>query len=235
MASSFTILDSVTPEFPSIEEAELTPNGLLAVGGNLQADTLITAYRSGIFPWYDQESPIMWWSPDPREVLLPGDQHWSRSMRRMRRDSADANLRITTDTEFESVVEACSRSEKEGIWITDEMRDAYLELNRLGIAHSLEIWQKDTLVGGLYGVAAGAVFCGESMFHRISNSSKYVFLTLADQIFTQGFDFIDCQFETEHLRSLGTRSISRALYQKYLTKALLKEPVWPSVFDKNIG
>mgnify|MGYP006078867199 CR=1 FL=1 len=232
MASSFAVLDSNAPEFPGIEAAATNPNGLLAIGGNLDTDTLLLAYRSGIFPWYDQDSQIMWWSPDPREILLPDDQHWSRTMRRSFRD---ARFRISTDTNFEAVVEACSRNEEAGVWITDEMRSAYLELNRLGIAHSLEVWQEDTIIGGLYGVAIGSAFCGESMFHRVSNSSKLAFLCLADQLFAQGFEFIDCQFETDHLRSLGTRSVSRALYRKYLDKALLREPAWPSTFGRNIS
>ena len=218
--------------FPDPQSAETDPNGLLALGGNLSPQTLISAYSRGIFPWYDTDSPIMWWSPDPREVLMPGDQHWSRSMRKFKRDT---KLRISTDLAFDEVIQACSRSDEESAWITEEMQQAYIELHKQGFAHSLEVWQEDQLVGGLYGVALGSLFCGESMFSRASNSSKLAYLSLAEHLFNCGFSLIDCQFETDHLRSLGSKSIGRTEYLAHLDTALRTNPKWPSAFDFNLG
>ena len=220
-------LNPDTPEFPKVGSAAKDPNGLLAMGGDLSPALLMEAYSRGIFPWYDQDSPILWWSPDPREVVLPNQQHWSKSMRKMRKET---DLTLTTDTVFEEVITACARQEDPLRWVTEEMIDAYIELHRLGYAHSLEVWQQSELVGGLYGVAIGAAFCGESMFHSTSNASKFAFLTLADTLFDCGFHLIDCQFETEHLRSLGSCSIARS---KYIDQLTLAQPVkieWPGTF-----
>lgn len=217
------LLDPYKPVFPPARLALEEPAGLLAVGGNLLPETLMTAYRQGIFPWFDQGSPFCWWSPDPREVLLPGRQHWSRSMRKYARS---CSFELRTNTAFEQVMRACSRRHQGGFWITDEMIDAYASLHRAGYAHSLEAWRDDQLLGGLYGVQVGAIFCGESMFHRESNVSKLVFLCLADQLFQRGYHAIDCQFATDHLRSLGSQPIARADYLKLLAKSRDLQPGW---------
>lgn len=220
-------LNPGSPEFPEVESAAKDPNGLLAMGGDLSPALLIEAYSKGIFPWYDQYSPIMWWSPDPREVVLPNQQHWSKSMCKMRKET---DLKLTTDNAFQEVIEACARQEDQHRWVTEEMIDAYIELHRLGKAHSVEVWQEDQLVGGLYGVAIGATFCGESMFHSASNASKFAFLSLADTLFDRGFQIIDCQFETDHLRSLGSSAIPRSQYIEQLTLAQLVKIEWPDTF-----
>lgn len=221
------LLDPVKPVFPDPDQAMAYPDGLLAVGGNLQPDTLRAAYRQGIFPWFDRNSPICWWSPDPREVMLPGQQHWSRSMRRFRRNSS---LRIASNRAFEAVMRSCSRADQESAWITEEMIEAYLALHRIGLAHSLEAWDGEVLVGGLYGVQVGGVFCGESMFQKHTNASKLVLLTLADSLFSAGCKMIDCQFATEHLRSLGSRSIARTDYLRLLAQARNNPLNWNEVF-----
>lgn len=230
--------DDPAINFPDIGHAAEDPNGLLAIGGNLSITNLLRAYSEGIFPWYDQSSPILWWSPDPREILLPGDQHWSRSMRKVQRTE---NMSITSDLAFDEVIQACSRINKHqtnaqnDAWITEEMQQAYIQLHKAGHAHSLEVWQDNELIGGLYGVRIGAVFCGESMFSRVSNSSKLAFLSLAEHLFSAGFQLIDCQFETEHLRSLGTQAIARHQYKKLLSEALLNHAQWPSSFPSGLG
>lgn len=222
-------LDSQQPQFPDVNSATEAPNGLLAVGGELNSSLLITAYQSGIFPWFDQGSPVLWWSPDPREVVRPGDQHWSKSMQKMLRQS---EFSVTTDKDFKAVINACARQEDVNHWITDEMILAYSDLHKGKYAHSIEVWHKEDLVGGLYGVAVGSVFCGESMFHKANNASKLAFLALADTIFEAGFDLIDCQFETEHLRSLGSSCISRDHYMELLKNGLNKQIDWPDTFNQ---
>lgn len=226
-----SFLNPKNPLFPAAETASNAPNGLLAAGGNLLPDTLRKAYAQGIFPWFDDESPILWWSPDPREAVLPGAQHWSSSMRRFARRSG---LRVTSDRVFDQVVENCRNEHAEGVWITDEMRDAYCALHREGDAHSVEIWAGDDLVGGLYGVATGRIFCGESMFHRAANASKLAFLYLADTLFAHGFVLIDCQFRTDHLRSLGSRAVSRRHYLQLVRENSGDPPSWPKTFKANL-
>jgi leucyl/phenylalanyl-tRNA---protein transferase len=226
-------LDPLSRHFPEVETAAKDPNGLLASGGDLSAELLMEAYYSGIFPWYDQHSPILWWSPDPREVVSPGDQHCSKSMRKMLLKWDD--FEITTDKAFKRVITHCARQNDSNHWVTDEMIEAYTELHTLGHAHSLEVWRKDELVGGLYGVAVGAIFCGESMFHSVTNASKLAFLALADTLFSQGYQLIDCQFETDHLRSLGSGAISRKSYIEALTKARIMHLAWPDTFSTNLG
>lgn len=225
-------LDPPTRHFPEVESAAQDPNGLLASGGDLSPELLMEAYFSGIFPWYDQNSPILWWSPDPREVVLPGDQHWSRSMRKMLKGN---DFDITTDQAFGAVISQCARQNDSNHWVTDEMIEAYTSLHGLGYAHSLEVWQNNELVGGLYGVAIGAVFCGESMFHSVPNVSKLAFLTLSDTLFAQGYQLIDCQFETDHLRSLGSSAISRKDYIERLTEARVLQIDWPDTFSPNLS
>ncbi|PRB81583.1 leucyl/phenylalanyl-tRNA--protein transferase [Pseudomonas sp. MYb185] len=204
-------LDPDSLDFPPSHEALASPNGLLAVGGDLRPDRLLAAYRRGIFPWYEQGQPLLWWSPDPRTVVAPDAVHISRSMRKFLRKTP---LRITFDRDFAAVIRACAepRDYTDATWITEEMQQAYLELHRRGMAHSVEIWDEGELVGGLYGVALGKAFFGESMFSRRSNASKTAFLALARHLQAGGCELIDCQMPTEHLQSLGANEIPRAAF-----------------------
>ncbi|WP_345950456.1 leucyl/phenylalanyl-tRNA--protein transferase [Mucilaginibacter sp. PAMB04274] len=193
--------------FPNPELAE--PDGLLAVGGDLSARRLLLAYQHGIFPWYSDDTPILWYSPHERFVLHPHELKVSKSMRQVLRSG---RYKITTNRCFAEVIEACSqvpREGQDGTWITADMKQAYINLHQLGHAHSYEVWQDEQLVGGLYGVHAGRVFCGESMFSRASNASKTALITLCQ---TEQYHLIDCQLHTEHLESMGARMISRQDY-----------------------
>ena len=203
--------------FPSADHAMEEPNGLLAAGGDLSVPRLITAYRHGIFPWYAPGQPILWWCPDPRTVLWPNGLHVSRSMRKLIRQQ---RMRVTLDQDFSSVIRACAepRHYADGTWITPQMQQAYIDLHRAGIAHSVEVWQDGLLVGGLYGVALGKVFFGESMFSRASNASKLGFITLVEQLGQWGFELIDCQMPTDHLFSLGAESRPRAAFLHELAR-----------------
>lgn len=200
-------------EFPPAALAADDPPGLLAVGGDLRPERLLAAYAGGIFPWFSDESPILWWSPDPRMVLRPQDVHISHSMRRLIRQQrfAEAPLRLTMDRDFEAVTALCAsqRERREGTWITSSMQQAYLELHKMGHAHSLEVWQADALVGGLYGVSLGQMFFGESMVSLAPNVSKLAFIGLCLQLREWQFRLIDCQLPTAHLSSLGAREMSR--------------------------
>ena len=199
--------DSAT--FPPPERAMAEPNGLLAAGGDLTPARLLQAYRQGIFPWFAPGQPILWWCPDPRTVVRPADLHVSRSMGKVLRQG---RLRVAFDRNFPAVISACAapRAGASGTWITPKMQDAYIELHRLGHAHSVEVYQDDELVGGLYGIALGRVFFGESMFSRVDNASKVAFITLVRQLEAWGFALIDCQMPTDHLFSLGASSMPRA-------------------------
>jgi leucyl/phenylalanyl-tRNA--protein transferase len=201
--------------FPDVSEALDDPAGLLAGGGDLSPERLVEAYRRGIFPWYSLGQPVLWWSPDPREVLFPDEFHLSRSLQRLLRRAA---FRITEDQAFQQVVSACAepRPASTGTWITPEMQSAYCELHHLGVAHSIEIWSEDALVGGLYGVRTGAVFCGESMFSRQSNASKAALAWLARVAPERGIGLIDCQMPSAHLRSLGSRPLPRKQFLGWL-------------------
>ena len=205
--------------FPDVELALTEPDGLLAVGGDLSIERLIAAYQQGIFPWYSEGQPILWWSPDPRMVLEPHNIKISRSLAKTIRKK---EFRITFDQHFREVITACSeaRLEKGKIqdetWILDEMIEAYVELHDAGYAHSVECWKDEQLVGGLYGIAIGNVFFGESMFSRISNASKIAFVALAQQLEQWGFKLIDCQVYTSHLESLGAGMISRQQFIRLL-------------------
>lgn len=193
--------------FPPAELAE--PGGLLAVGGDLRPERLELAYRKGIFPWYSEAQPILWHSPDPRFVLYPERLKVSRSLRSLLRRG---RFRVSFDSAFERVVEGCAvipRPGQAGTWIVEEMKEAYLALHRRGLAHSVEVWDGAELVGGLYGVAIGAVFFGESMFSRVSNSSKVGFATLVPWLLERGVRLIDCQVYTRHLESLGAEQLAR--------------------------
>ncbi|WP_300656934.1 leucyl/phenylalanyl-tRNA--protein transferase [Pseudomonas sp.] len=203
--------------FPPLSKALREPNGLLAAGGDLSAERLIAAYRHGCFPWYQDNQPILWWSPDPRTVLFPDELHVSRSLAKVLRQ---ARYQVTLDRAFAQVIQACAapRDYADGTWITTPMQHAYLELHRRGIAHSVEVWRDGELVGGLYGLAMGRLFFGESMFSLADNASKIGFVTLVEQLKVWGFVLIDCQMPTQHLHSFGARPIARAEFTDYLQR-----------------
>lgn len=198
--------------FPSVDTA--TSDGLLAVGGDLSPERLLLAYRSGIFPWFEYEEPILWWSPDPRFVLFPDKLKVSKSMKQILRNG---DFRVTVNQSFTEVIEACSEIKRQGqhaTWITSHMKTAYKNLYDLGYAKSVEVWQDEKLVGGLYGVDIGnGIFSGESMFSKVSNASKVGFITF---IQNSNYTLIDCQVHTNHLESLGADSISRELFLEYI-------------------
>lgn len=199
--------DEDTP-FPPVEFALRDPDGLLAFGGSLGSRRLLNAYRQGIFPWYSEGQPIMWWSPDPRTVVFPEQLRVTRSLRKTMRN---AGYRVTLNLAFEQVIEACAapRGDTAGTWITAAMQSAYKRLHREGHAHSIETWYEGELVGGLYGVAMGSVFFGESMFSRRRDASKVAFATFGQQLQRWGFALIDCQVYSSHLDSLGAIQLPR--------------------------
>lgn len=201
--------------FPNVALAETEPNGLLAVGGDLTPQRLINAYRHGIFPWFSEDEPILWWSPDPRTVLYPEKIRISRSLRKTLRKGI---FRVSFDTAFEQIITACSqpRRDSPGTWLVSEMIHAYLRLHELNLAHSVEVWQDDQLVGGLYGVAIGGVFYGESMFSQVSDSSKVALVELCALLLEMDFRLVDCQVYTGHLISLGAEEISRERFCRHL-------------------
>jgi leucyl/phenylalanyl-tRNA--protein transferase len=204
--------------FPPPELAE--DNGLLAVGGDLSESRLLLAYSMGIFPWYSEGSPILWWSPDPRLILLPEELRISRSLRQIIKKGI---FKVTMDVAFESVIRNCAtveRKDNRGTWITKEMIDAYTQLHYSGYAHSVETWFEGELVGGLYGVSLGSAFFGESMFTKKSNASKVAFITLVRQLLKWGFTLIDCQITTSHLMSFGAKEVPRNEFLKMLRDAL---------------
>ncbi len=200
--------------FPPISTA--TPEGILAIGGDLSVDRLKLAYSNGIFPWYSKGDPIIWYCPDPRMVLFPDELHISKSMKRiLRKEDFD----ITINKDFKAVIEQCSainRKGQEGTWITNEMKEAYIELYKIGWAKSIEVWQNEKLIGGLYGVDLGTIFCGESMFSIEPNASKIAFVFLVQSLMRKNYKLIDCQVHNEHLASLGAREIPRKEFLKYL-------------------
>ena len=211
------ILDSDNPRqpFPDVNKALAEPNGLLAVGGCLSVERLRNAYRQGIFPWFNKGEPILWWSPDPRWVMRPEQVKCSRSLgKRLKRKE----FYFSVDTSFDQVTSACSepRQGADGTWITGEMQQAYRHLHHAGIAHSFESWQENQLVGGLYGVAIGQVFFGESMFHRATDASKAAFVVACRSLAAWGYQLIDCQVHTAHLERLGAREINRSEFCGHL-------------------
>ena len=221
--------------FPPAEHA--SREGLLAVGGDLQPGRLLEAYRRGIFPWYNEGQPILWWSPDPRAVLLPAEIRISRSLRKTLRSG---KFRVTFDLRFDDVVRACAGPRRKhtdhGTWITHAMRDAYVDLHRLGFAHSIETWHEQQLVGGLYGVALGGVFFGESMFSHVSDASKVALVLGVGQLQRWGYTLIDCQLPSAHLERMGARTIPRTEYLASLRRALKergRETPWH--FDSDIA
>lgn len=223
-------LEENTP-FPPIDLALQEPNGLLAAGGRLTSRRLLEAYRQGIFPWFSDDQPVLWWSPDPRMVLFPEEIRISRSLRKT---LCKGNFQVKLDTAFQQVITACAQSPRpgqDGTWITREIQEAYSVLHKLGYAHSVETWIGGNLVGGLYGVALGRMFYGESMFSLLTDSSKIAFAHLVRYLQQEGFSMIDCQMKTEHLASFGAREIPRLQFIDRLMELAAhpgKPGVWPS-------
>lgn len=224
---TLTLLGEDPQAFPPLHRALPDPDGLLAVGGDLSVERLLAAYSRGIFPWFSRGDPILWWSPDPRFVLCPEQIHTGRSLRRT---LARSTFRFSFDQAFADVVEACSRvprAGQPGTWITPGMRRAYVALHEAGHAHSVEAWREGKLVGGLYGVALGRVFFGESMFARADDASKAAFVVLCRHLARWGFPLVDCQMETAHLARFGARHIPREDFAAQLHAAvLLDAPDW---------
>lgn len=216
------------PVFPPARLAD--PDGLIAVGGDLSVPRLLAAYRAGIFPWYNDGDPILWWSPDPRGLFLPGDPRVHRSMRPLLNHG---RFRVTANAAFGRVIRACRRTPRpgqSGTWLTPEMVTAYEALHAAGHAHSVEAWDGEVLAGGLYGVALGRAFCGESMFSARRDASKYAFLALATRLFGLGYRFIDAQMPNPHLERLGLRAVPRETFLRLLHAAQAEAPppgAWP--------
>lgn len=207
----------LSPElvFPDVELAD---DGLIAVGGDLSLERLLLAYKSGIFPWYNEDEPILWWSPNPRFVLFPDELKVSKSMSQLLKRQV---FKVTENHCFEEVMRTCGempREGQDGTWINEDMVSAYVELHKNGYAHSVEVWENDKLVGGLYGVLLGKVFFGESMFYKVSNASKYGFIVFVEKLKSLGVELIDCQVPTLHLASLGAKSIERKEFIALLRK-----------------
>ena len=218
---TFYRLHESYPGFPDPREAE--PSGLLAMGGDLSPERLLIAYSMGIFPWYNPGDPILWHCPDPRMVLLPSDLHIGRSLRPV---LARAPWELRYDSDFSQVIRACATSQRrgqQGTWITSEMMQAYESLHELGFAHSAEVWHEGEMIGGIYGLALGRAFFGESMFYRKPNASKYALVMLFRRLFDRGYELIDCQQHTAHTQRFGARCIERGAFLDLLSKALSNE------------
>jgi leucyl/phenylalanyl-tRNA---protein transferase len=200
--------------FPPADKA--AADGLLAIGGDLKPERLLLAYRSGIFPWFNEDEPPLWWCPDPRCVIFPDELYISKSMRQLLKQNA---FTVTVNKAFADVIRLCAetRQQREGTWITDEIKEAYGALHRSGYAVSVEAWQNEELVGGLYGIRMGNLFFGESMFSKVSNASKYAFISYVQQLKNEGVLLIDCQIYTAHLESLGARMIPRKEFLEIVT------------------
>ena len=219
--------------FPNVEQALTEPDGLLAAGGDLAPARILEAYRRGIFPWYEEGQPILWWSPDPRTVLLPKDIHVSR---RLARTISQQPFDLSADRAFRDVVTGCSqpRNYTDGTWITSAMADAYQALHHQGWAHSVEAWQDGELVGGIYGVALGRVFFGESMFSRRRDASKVVLVATARFVDALGFELIDCQVHSQHLQTMGATRVSRHDFVNRLADLIDQGP-GPGNWDKDFS
>lgn len=208
----------LTTAFPDPNQAFNDPNGLLAASYDLTPDKILEAYQQGIFPWYSEDQPVLWWSPDPRCIIYPKEVHASKSLKKHIRKKQPT---LTFDTAFTDVIQHCARLDSgEGTWITEEMEEAYTLLHHKGHAHSVEVWQNNRLVGGLYGIAIGQCFFGESMFSVETNASKVAFFALCKQLDKWGYTLIDCQVDNPHLRSLGAITVKRPLFLKQLKTAL---------------
>ncbi len=209
------LLDRDKPDarFPDPAEAEQDPNGLLAIGGDLSSERLLMAYRRGVFPWFSTGQPLLWWSPDPRMVLFPEDLRISRSLRKSIRRKG---YEVSMDQAFDRVIDACAqpRADESGTWLVPEMIEAYRNLHRLGYAHSVETWLDGHLVGGLYGIAVGRIFFGESMFTRATDASKVALVFLLNCMTRWDLELVDCQVYTEHLETLGAKQIPRTEFQR---------------------
>ncbi|TSA21520.1 MAG: leucyl/phenylalanyl-tRNA--protein transferase [Betaproteobacteria bacterium] len=216
---------AIDTSFPSVTTALVEPNGLLAAGADLSVARLLSAYRQGIFPWFSPGQPILWWSPDPRMVLFPTEFRWHRSLRQRVKK---AGFEFRLDTAFAEVMQACAapRGGDAGTWIVPEMQVAYQALHAAGHAHSAEIWVDGVLVGGLYGVAIGRMFYGESMFSRVPDGSKLALALLCERLVAWGFELIDCQMETAHLASLGARPMARAAFVQRVARLSDVAPAW---------
>lgn len=212
--------------FPPVDSALKDPDGLLAAGGGLSTERLLAAYRRGIFPWYSEGQPVLWWSPDPRNVLFPREFRRSRSLRKSIRNRG---YRTEIDTAFVDVVAACAepRASGPGTWITPGMAAAYGDLHARGFAHSIETWRDGELVGGLYGVALGRVFFGESMFSRATDASKVALARLVDESHVRDIALIDCQVESAHVTSLGSRPLPRAEFSRCIEELTAGATAWP--------
>jgi leucyl/phenylalanyl-tRNA--protein transferase len=210
--------------FPPVETALREPNGLLAAGADLSAPRLLDAYARGIFPWFNEDEPPLWWSPDPRMVVFASERRVTRSLRRVIRSG---RFRVTMDTAFADVVEGCAepRLDQDGTWITPQIFKAYTTLAKLGYAHSVETWQDGALAGGLYGVAIGRMFFGESMFARRSDASKVAFVSMLAQLEAWGMPLVDCQVPTPHLASLGGREIPRSAFLEHVRLLVRQQPI----------
>ncbi len=219
--------------FPPVTQALRSPNGLLAAGGDLSTARLLEAYRHGIFPWFSEGEPILWWSPDPRMVLIPGEFKISHSLRKTLRNGRHE---VRMDSAFEQVMRACAapREGASGTWILEEMIAAYCELHRIGYAHSVETWMDGELVGGLYGIALGKMFYGESMFSRKTDASKIALAHLCAQLERWDFGMIDCQMNTPHLASLGAREIPRSEFVARLQELIHSPPIDYWRFDSDL-
>ena len=213
----YTWLHPFSLDFPPADRTDR--NGIVALGGDLSPERILKAYACGIFPWFNPGDPIMWWCPDPRFVLFPAELRVSKSMRPYFNQQ---KYRVTYDTAFREVISACSRAERSGqdggTWISEEMIAAYAAVHDMGYAHSVEVWRDDELVGGLYGIALGKLFFGESMFTRATNASKFGFISLVRRLRAEGYRLIDCQQSTRHLKSLGGRSIPRADFLRFISE-----------------
>lgn len=214
------LLNGEKPQFPPTDWALEEPNGLLALGGNLEPETILNAYQRGIFPWFSEQDPILWWSPSPRMALIPSELHIGKSLKKL---AKKCPFQITVDCSFSEVITKCStapRAGQDGTWITPEMEDAYNRLHELGYAHSVEAKVENKLVGGLYGIAIGGVFFGESMFSDISGASKIAFASLCLQLQKWGFELIDCQVHTDYLASFGAKELTRNEFEQRLARAV---------------
>lgn len=215
MADDFPYLgENDEIQFPLPEEA--SPEGIVASGGNLSPGCLLSAYKQGIFPWFSEGDPILWWSPDPRFVLKPEALHVSKSMKKLLKKN---DFQISFDRDFKNVIKNCSvikREAQPGTWITDDMVNAYIKLHELGWAHSVEVWKDNELAGGLYGISIGRCFAGESMFSNVSNASKFALIKLVEYIIKRNYVFVDCQVFSDHLSTMGAEEISRKEFLKLL-------------------